>query len=93
VTRWRLLPRARADIDGIWDYTAREYGIEQAVAYLRAIEAAVIAHERAQSCDHIRPGYWRIKAGSHVIFFHREGDEVIVVRILHERMDFAGRLA
>jgi toxin ParE1/3/4 len=62
VTRWRLLPRARADIDGIWDYTAREYGIEQAVAYLRAIEAAVIAHERAQSCDHIRPGYWRIKA-------------------------------
>lgn len=93
MTRWRLLPRARADIDDIWDYTAREYGAEQAEAYLRAIEDAINARERAQSCDHIRPGYWRIKAGSHVIFFRREGGEVIVVRILHERMDFAGRLA
>lgn len=92
MTRWRLLPRARADIDDIWDYTARAYGADQAVTYLRGVEAAIKAGRRAQRCDHIRSGYWRIKAGSHVIFFRREDDEIIVVRILHERMDFASRL-
>ncbi|MBX3232513.1 MAG: hypothetical protein KIT84_16180 [Labilithrix sp.] len=33
----------------------------------------------------MRPGLWRARAGSHVLFFRRENDTVFVCRILHYR--------
>jgi plasmid stabilization system protein ParE len=41
---------------------------------------------RARRCEHVRPGLWRMEAGSHVLFFRRLGDDVLVCRILHHRM-------
>ena len=34
-----LSPRAKADLDDIWDYTERNWGTEQAKAYIRLIGA------------------------------------------------------
>ena len=95
MTPARLSPRARTDIEAIWDYTESRWGIPQALRYVRLIQAAVEAIADNPSlggtCDDIRKGYRRHRAGSHVIFY-RVRDGVEIVRILHQRMDHGRHL-
>jgi toxin ParE1/3/4 len=92
VTRYLLSPRAQADIEGIWDYTAAHWDRKQAELYVRqlrlAIEAIARDPRRGRSCDDVRAGYRRYPAGSHVLFYRLTDKGVDVVRILHARMDF-----
>lgn len=89
--RFIVSPRARADIDDIWDYTARQWGTRQAEIYLRLLQAAVDAvasdPEVGPTCDDVRPGYRKYRVGSHVLFYRVTASSVVVVRILHQRMD------
>lgn len=92
MTGYVLSPRAQADIEDIWDYSATQWGVKQAEIYIRKIQV-VIEHVAAEpgiarSCDAIRPGYWKYPAGSHVIFFKLMPGGINVIRILHGRMDF-----
>jgi toxin ParE1/3/4 len=85
-------PRARADLDDIWEYTARRWGIDQAEQYLRRIaEATELIAEtpgRGRNCNHVREGYRKYPVGSHVLFYREMSGSVDVVRILHQQMDF-----
>jgi len=85
-------PLAKCDIEEIWDYTVAQWNIRQAEIYVREIQAAIerIAAEPgiARSCDHVRAGYRKYPAGSHVIYFRMTPDGIEVVRILHSHMDF-----
>jgi toxin ParE1/3/4 len=87
-----LSPRAKADLDDIWDYTERNWGAEQAKAYIRLIGAAIqtlaTSPARGKACDHIREGYRKYPAGSHVVFFRLTDGGSNVVRIPHRRMGF-----
>jgi toxin ParE1/3/4 len=91
-SRYVLSPAAQADLEQIWDYTHDRWGADQAEAYLRELQRAV---ERAatnprigRACDEIRPGYRKLAAGSHTLFYRVTADEVIdVIRVLHQRMD------
>jgi toxin ParE1/3/4 len=87
-----LSPRARADLDRIWDYTARKWGIDQAERYLRRIaEAADLIAETptiGRNCDQVREGYRKYPVGSHILFYRQIVDRVDIVRILHQQMDF-----
>lgn len=89
---YELSPRAKADVEEIWDYTEERWGTDRAERYIKELQQAIetVAHDpgRARSCDDIRPGYRRFSAGSHVIFFRVSGDHIEVVRVLHQRMDF-----
>ena len=91
--RYVLSPRAQADIEAIWDYSSEHWGIEQAEAYTREIreriEEVAARPEIGRDCSDIRTGYHKISCGSHVVFYRLVGEGVDVVRILHERMDFA----
>jgi toxin ParE1/3/4 len=42
-----------------------------------------------QECSDIRAGYNKISCGSHFLFYRHIADGIDIVRILHERMDFA----
>jgi toxin ParE1/3/4 len=92
MSRFVLSPRARADLDGIWHYTARKWGIDQAERYLRRIaEAVALITETptiGQNCDNVRDGYRKYPVGSHVLFYREINDGVDVVRVLHQQMDF-----
>lgn len=93
----RFRPRAIADIEGIWDYTAARWGVAQADRYVLNLRHACIAIARnelpGEDASHIRPGYRKQLSGRHVIFYREtEGGEVEVVRVLHQRMDVAGHL-
>ena len=89
---YRLSPGARTDLENIWLYTAERWSIDQADHYhnllIDGIESLVGAAHRVIAIDHIRPGYRRLNAESHVIFYRTAGAGVEVVRILHGRMDF-----
>jgi toxin ParE1/3/4 len=96
VNRVVLAPRAIADLEDIWDYTAKHWSDEQAERYVRQIQAAIeslAADPRiGRRCDDIRTGYRRLSVGSHVLFYRVNSDEIDLVRILHGRMDFDSRL-
>lgn len=80
----------------IWNYTAERWDVAQADDYIRKIERtlseAVSGSPLAQQIDDVRQGYWRIKSGRHMCYFTRRSDGIRVIRVLHERMDVAGRL-
>lgn len=87
----RLTPAALRDMEGIWRYTARQWGVAQAERYIDRLngcfETLALAPFSAQACDHIRPGYRRQPVESHVVYYRTGPDMVTVVRVLHERMD------
>ncbi len=89
---WRLSPRARADLDEIWDYSVRHWGEERAERYMRdlwrGIEYVADDPRRGRSCEGIRAGYFKYLSGSHAIFYRLAPDGMDVVRVLHRRMDF-----
>jgi toxin ParE1/3/4 len=45
-----------------------------------------------KSASNIRSGYFILGCGSHNIFFREEKSRIVVVRILHNRMDFKRHL-
>lgn len=70
---------------------ASEGGREQMRGYLPAFDAT--SHRLAESpllgraCADLQPGYFRLEQGKHVVFFRRvEGEAILIVRVLHERM-------
>lgn len=86
--------RAGRDLDDIFDHTARRWGADQAERYLRELDAACQRLAEypllGSAADLVRPGYRRLASGRHVIYFRVHPDEVLIVRVLHQRMD-AGR--
>lgn len=86
-------PRAQQDMEEIWDYTVARWGVAQADSYIRIV---VTACERiaegstgGQPAEDIRAGYWRQIVASHVVFYREQAERIVVVRILHQRMDVA----
>ncbi len=91
MAEYRLSPAAQNDLDDIFDYTVRQWGLEQAVSYMQLIENACTTFAQApaqvQDCGHIRPGYRRGIVEQHAIYFCIEDYGIAVIRILHQRMD------
>jgi toxin ParE1/3/4 len=83
-------------LKGIWKYTRRERGLEQAERYTDLLTAAfkVLAEapKSAPACDHIRPGYRRRNVERRMIYFRITDYGIAIIRILHERMDAPHRL-
>ncbi len=96
MAEYRLSPKAQRDLEGIFDYTVAQWGLEQASRYTDLIEATCTiladAPHQAQSCASIRPGYRRRSVQQHVIYFRPTSYGIAVIRILHQRMDAARHL-
>ena len=94
-----LRPKARADLDGIWDHTVETWGRDQAMTYLRALNRAfkTLAKkpELGRISGEIYEGLRVYPSGKHLIFYFTTDkgiDVVRVVRVLHERMDTPSHL-
>lgn len=95
--RYVLTPAAQADLEGIWDYTALNWGQDQAERYTteirNALDGLVAGTRRARSIAEVKPGYSKYAVGSHVLFIRAsQAGNIEVVRILHGRMDVKARL-
>ncbi|MGZ8286734.1 MAG: type II toxin-antitoxin system RelE/ParE family toxin [Allosphingosinicella sp.] len=94
--RVRLRPRAIADLAEIRRYTRKIWGPAQADKYLQKLGAQLekIAEGTAAVRDAEIRGrdFRRSRHGAHVIFFVDAPDHIRIVRILHQRRNFAAQL-
>lgn len=86
-----MRPRARADVRDIGDYSDERWGRAQAQRYLDAIADSLdqIAQMPLTGSDQadVSPGLRKWRSGSHNIFYRVRNDAVLIVRVLHARMD------
>lgn len=91
MTEFVLSPAAQADADGIWDYTAKHWGVDQAESYTADIGDTcreLAAGSRSSYAVDVRDGYRKAFVGKHVVFFKTDGSgRITIMRILHQRMD------
>lgn len=95
--RFILTVQAQDDLDSIGEYTLERWGTEQVISYLSRIDATFeeLCQSEANDRDasQIKRGLLSVQAGSHVVFFNRrENGDAIILRILHQRMDFRRHL-
>ena len=89
--KYLVRPEAEQDLKGIGRYTRRAWGRQQARKYLRAL------HQKMQRLaanpnlggmrDDVGAGYRSALVGHHLVFYRTTGDDIVVVRVLHESMD------
>ena len=101
MTSWRLTPQAEESLAEIVDWTARQFGRRQAVAYgdalidrIKGLAAGLLP--RGRPCSGLFRGepdeqaladllYYR--EGSHYVVFRQTAEMLIVLDILHGSMD------
>jgi toxin ParE1/3/4 len=71
-------------------YTLDTWGEDQTIRYIDGLETCCrqLAEnpQLGRPCDHIRPGLRRMEHGRHVVFYRIKAGNVLVSRILHQRM-------
>jgi toxin ParE1/3/4 len=91
VLSYELSPEAAQDLSDIFDYTEMEFGLDQAVKYLKDLEHCFIqlcgnpsiGRERSE----IREALYSFLSQSHVVFYRILNDRLRVVRVLHGSRD------
>lgn len=99
MTELRFTRKAVEDLSDIWRYTVERWSEEQAdrsygllVATCRKIAASTVPIGRRY--EQIAEGLYGFRVGRHILFYRIEsGRIVLIVRILHERMDLGNRFA
>lgn len=97
MARYRFRPAARDDLEDIWDYTLREWSVEQAISYTDELEIAIelICDSPAMCREHIEydPPVRMHLHKEHLIVYVVNDDEIIVIRIHHSSMDVDSQLS
>lgn len=89
---YRLYPKAVEDLEAIYLYTVREFGIDKAKDYILLLSASFkrLAEEPllARKCGYIRENLRAFSIRSHIIFFKMTKTGIVIIRVLHQSMDF-----
>jgi len=90
-----LSRKARQDFVDILRYTAEQWGKAQLDIYHRKIDAAIEKISRNPEIGALRNDldqpYRTLPIGVHVIVYRQHPNRIRILRILHQRMDPAGR--
>lgn len=88
---YSLSPRAAEDVDGIYEYSILHFGLEQARDYVRGLLDLLVRLAAnpmlGSSAKELAPGLRRSEYRSHVVLYASTASGVLVVRVLHARMD------
>jgi toxin ParE1/3/4 len=91
-----ILASAQADIQSIWDYGAREHGVDAANAYIgrldQSMQMALQYPGVGTDYGEIRKGYRKLSSAEHLIFYIPHDGGIDVIRVLHGRMDVRSHL-
>jgi len=89
--KYQLTDEATRDVEEILAYSVKDFGVAQTEHYFKAlkkcIELLADNPDIGHSAEDILPGYLRFPYESHVVFYKKLSSSILVVRILHERMD------
>ncbi len=97
MTEFSLHPLAQADLDTIVYYTTRNWGAEQARKYSHELQTAISEFSSGarsgKSISSKLPGLKLVRAEHHYLcVLQQVGKPLLIVAILHERMDFLPRI-
>ena len=94
--RLELTEVARADLKSIRRYSTRTWGHDRTSRYMGAIRETLKGLIRGtvltRSRDDLRSGLQMAISGRHRIFFEVDRARVLVIRVLHDRMDYGRHL-
>lgn len=86
-----LTNRAVADLSDIADFTIQSFGIEQARFYRdglnQCFEILAANPQLGRSAAELAPNLKRFEYQSHIVFYISKDASILIVRILHQRMD------
>jgi len=89
---FRLYPKAIEDLESIYLYGCEKFGVKKAADYIVEIEKGFqyVANypDMSRNCDHIRKKLKSWPVGSHVIFFKPAKYGIVIIRVLHQSMDY-----
>ncbi len=96
MTRYKLSVEATKDITGIYIYSIRNFGFCQAKIYIKELELFFnelsereeLARDASLFAHNLK--YYNYK--SHVIFYIKEKNTVLIIRVLGKHMDFIQHL-
>jgi len=93
---FRLTREAEADIVDIYRYSVENFGQAQADAYHDGLEDGfrLLADSPLLGRDYafLRPGLRRYEHESHSVYYRVEDAGILILRVLHRRMDPARHL-
>ncbi|WP_055442438.1 type II toxin-antitoxin system RelE/ParE family toxin [Lacinutrix himadriensis] len=92
IYNYKLTNEADKDLSNIFDYTENEFGFNQAVKYLTDLKIVLLKiyknSEIGKNRKDLRKGLFSIPEQSHIIFYLKEKEAIIITRILHSSRDF-----
>jgi toxin ParE1/3/4 len=96
VRRLELTEIARDDLKSIRRYSQRTWGPERTLQYLAGLRetmkglvgGTVVSRQR----DDLKPGLRMTVSGRHCVFFEMNESRVLVLRVLHDKMDYPRHL-
>jgi len=88
---FRLTADAKASLMKIGLYTQKTWGRKQRYAYLRMLDDCFFRLCETPKLGKIRPELHHAlrsyPAGKHIVFYLMQPDCIVIVHVLHERMD------
>lgn len=94
--RYRVSRKAQNDIRDIGQYTEKQWGRAQRRDYLNGMTAqfeALSEHPNVAPQRHeFEPPVRFARYQHHVIVYTEDAEGILIVRVLHERMDIVSRL-
>ena len=91
MTRYRFSGRATSDLEAIADFTIRRFGVDQARRYRDELSTCFSDLAKNPSlgrrAEQLAKGLRRFEHGSHIVFYVADDHGVLIVRVLHYRMD------
>lgn len=94
--RLDLTEIARADLKSIQRYSHRTWGPDRTVHYMAALrdtmKGLVAGTVISRSRDDLRLGLQMATSDRHCVFFEADQSRILVVRVLHDRMDYRRHL-
>ena len=98
MAKYDITPKATDDLYHIWEYTADTWSEKQADAYYNILcaamdEIAAAPQTTGRPYDEIILGIRACHVRKHMVFFIVQANgRALIVRILHERMDYRRHL-
>jgi len=88
---YRLSWQASRDLEAIAEFTINRFGIERARQYRDELKACFESLAEnptmGRRAEQLAKGLRRLEHGSHIVFYVPLDDGVLLVRVLHHRMD------
>lgn len=88
---YKLSLEAERDLEDIFDYTVREFGIDQAITFVSDFEGVfmnlVVNPELGRKRNEIRIGLRSFAKENYTIFYRISKSHIHIVRILHGSRD------